>query len=390
VCRSWRVTLRDNSLWTALDMSTASGLKRKTDATLRGASARAGGHLETLDVRGCQRVSFQALLAAATANGGALREMRICGWGMLALENAAALLRAAPLLRVCDANVHCTAEDQLARAMLRNEPPFGPLRVHALSVAGLDAGKAAALAAALADHSSLTDLELFRARLDAATALDAVVDAVWRRVSIFRLQSCVATASAAPALARLLGGAALTNLTVRRYNASAGPPLLDAPAAALLGAALRANTTLTALTLGSVRLWHDPAAAAVLLGALTGHPSIQSLNLSVNFAEGIVADRDAAPAFAALGALVAADAPALHTLDLSFCRLGDAGLGPLVDALPHNTHLRTLDCQQNDTSAAFTRHRLLPAVAANASLRELHAGPEAADAEALVAARGAA
>ncbi len=242
-------------------------------------------------------------------------------------------------------------------------------------------------------------------------------------MSIFRLQSCVATASAAPALARLLGGAALTSLTVRTYNAAAGPPLLDAPAAALLGAVLRANTTLTALTLSSVRLWHDPAAAAVLLGALTGHPSIQSLNLSGNFAEGIVADRDAAPAFAALGALVAADAPALHTLDLSFCRLGDAGLGPLVDALPHNTHLRTLDgrcevffgkqtrddcmartvsllacCargttwdQQNDTSAAFARHRLLPAVATNASLLELHFGAgEAADAIALVAARGAA
>jgi hypothetical protein len=74
---------------------------------------------------------------------------------------------------------------------------------------------------------------------------------------------------------------------------------------------------------------------------------------------------------AALGALVAANAPALEEINLTYCYLGDAGLGPLVDALPHNTHLRTLNCQYNGISAAFARRRLLPAVRANTSLRKL-------------------
>jgi hypothetical protein len=74
---------------------------------------------------------------------------------------------------------------------------------------------------------------------------------------------------------------------------------------------------------------------------------------------------------AALCALVAANAPALHELDVSFCLLGDAGLRPLFDALPANTHLRTLDCRANKLSNVFVRDSLLPAVRANSSLREL-------------------
>jgi hypothetical protein len=71
----------------------------------------------------------------------------------------------------------------------------------------------------------------------------------------------------------------------------------------------------------------------------------------------------AAGACAALAALVAADTPALHTL--RECRLGDAGLGPLVDALAHNTHLRVLQYGRNELSEAFMRDRLLPAVHAH-------------------------
>jgi hypothetical protein len=74
---------------------------------------------------------------------------------------------------------------------------------------------------------------------------------------------------------------------------------------------------------------------------------------------------------AALGALVAANAPALEQIGLWGCDLRDAGLGPLVDALPSNMHLRTLLCPYNGISAAFARGRLLPAVRANTSLRKL-------------------
>ena len=73
-----------------------------------------------------------------------------------------------------------------------------------------------------------------------------------------------------------------------------------------------------------------------------------------------------------LGAIVAADAP-LQALRIVGCELGDVGMGPLVAALPRNTHLRALECRFNDMSAAFTRDMLLPAVRENTGLRELTA-----------------
>jgi hypothetical protein len=76
----------------------------------------------------------------------------------------------------------------------------------------------------------------------------------------------------------------------------------------------------------------------------------------------------------ALGVLLAADAPALTELDVRRCNLGDAGLGPLLEALPANTHLRTLKCTGNNTTGAFAADVLLPAVCANTSLRALDAG----------------
>jgi hypothetical protein len=71
---------------------------------------------------------------------------------------------------------------------------------------------------------------------------------------------------------------------------------------------------------------------------------------------------------AALGALVAANAPALVVVDLRECDLQEAALGPLVDALPANTHLCMLHLGEVTASAAFMRERLLPAVRANTSL----------------------
>jgi hypothetical protein len=164
---------------------------------------------------------------------------------------------------------------------------------------------------------------------------------------------------------------------------------LDAPVAALLADALRDNSTLTTLVLvgRGVDIWRDAAAATALLSALTGHPSLQMLDISANDVH-----VHAALAGAALGALVAANALALHELDVSGCQIGDAGLGPLVDALPANTHLLELDVHANGISDAFARDRLLPAVRANSGLRSTDCvrvgfGDAANEAEALVAAR---
>jgi hypothetical protein len=71
-------------------------------------------------------------------------------------------------------------------------------------------------------------------------------------------------------------------------------------------------------------------------------------------------------------------------------------LAPPVDALPLNTHLRTLNLDCNSFTGVFARDRLLPAVRANTSLRHLSAENYTRDnkflreAEALVAARNAA
>jgi hypothetical protein len=199
------------------------------------------------------------------------------------------------------------------------------------------------------------------------------------------LYHCGFSPAAAPALARLLGGGALTMLECQNMD------LLDAPAAAALAAALRANATLTSLMLNNAGVFNDPVAAAELLGALTGHGSFHTLRVAGNRMTAVTE----AAAGAALGALVAANTPALTLLDVSWCSLGDDGLRALFQALPANTHLRTLYCSKNDISDAFAASVLLPAVRANASLRMLRSHGEferrraaTLDADALVAHRG--
>jgi hypothetical protein len=392
VCRCWRAALEDTSLWIRLDLS-ASGVSPKreaTDALLHAAVARARGELEWLDVTGCERLGVKELRDAVTAND-ALRELRMCGvrdldyqrrpLGANALE---ALLRAAPRLAACEADVACR-ELALACRLLRNEGLFAPLRVHSFEFehAGRERDEASVLALAgdLVCYAHLRRLQLVYAPLNTAAALDAVVDAaLTRRLTSVLLKWCDVSPESAPALVRLVGGGALAELDIcGNFNA----PLLDMPAALALGNALRACSTLTAVLLRWVGLWREPAAATALLGALTGHPSLRSLNIAGNGVDPAGLEE----AGAALGALVVANAPALTELDVSHCGLDDAGLGPLFNALPANTHLRKLNCAHNDLSDAFVGDALLPAVRANASLRELKLplqSDDAREAEALV------
>jgi hypothetical protein len=107
--------------------------------------------------------------------------------------------------------------------------------------------------------------------------------------------------------------------------------------------------------------------AASLLRALARHPGLEALTLEGDL------HRAGEALGGALGALLAADAPSLTSLRVAGCALGDAGMAPLVAALPANTHLRALQCNGSALSAAFARDALLPAVRANASLRELSA-----------------
>ena len=79
----------------------------------------------------------------------------------------------------------------------------------------------------------------------------------------------------------------------------------------------------------------------------------------------------------ALGRLVAADAPALKKLKVTFRGPVAGVLGPLIDALPHNTHLQKLKSWRGNLGADF-EERLLPAVRTNTSLRKLRLYPSAA------------
>jgi hypothetical protein len=372
VCKAWCGVLAERSLWTQLDLSPASGVARKriTDALLRGAAAKAHGDLTALDVSDCEQLSHKALLKVVTANAGALTELRTCQWA--SAVQVVALLRAAPLLRVCHADVS-QAAPAVARRMLRNEPPFGPLRMHELPVFPPWRGGEAdvhKLAADLAGSaSSLSRLCLVQAPLAGSGAMDAVVDAALaRRLPCLSLADSSLSAACVPALARLLRGSALNSLSLS-LDPGAEPLLLSGAegSAALLAAALRANNTLTELLLFRANVWHDAAAAETVLHALTAHPSVRCLRLLSSTVRAF----DRARAGISLGALVAANAPALEVLDIRACCLGDEGLSPLVNALRRNTHLRELECSGNDLSDAFVLHQLMPALLANGSLRML-------------------
>lgn len=135
--------------------------------------------------------------------------------------------------------------------------------------------------------------------------------------------------------------------------------VLDERSAATLASALRGNRTLTALGLRrGVGLWSaPPAATTALLDAITRHPTLCILDLSYDSAE-----HHQAAAGAAIAALLAANAPALTSLDLSGCYLGEIGMELICDALQRNTHLRELKLySKNLISKRFARERLIPA-----------------------------
>jgi hypothetical protein len=386
VCRAWRTTLLEPCLWQHLDLSSTCGItRRRTLALMQAAVARAGGSLRTLNVLGCGRLPAEALLAVVTANATTLRELRV---GCIAVAQVEVLLHAAPLLRVVNATVSC-GDMAIACRLLHNEGHFERLRMRCLDLFNEEEDGPAsvadvlALSAAAPSHASLTELRMRLVMLDTAVKLEAVVEAaLTHRLRTVWLIDCGLSAASVPALVRLCSSSTLVNLCIDG-DATVLPGL---PTAVALGNALRANTSLTELVLSDLNTWRDPAVGTALLGALAGHPRLSSLMVSCM---NVPAAHEAV-AGAALGALVAANVPALHRLVLTSCELADAALGPLVDALPGNTHLRELvlsDREGLGMSEAFARNRLLPAVRANTSLRQLRIELDwesAVEAEALV------
>ncbi len=369
VCRSWRRMLADRSLWTRLDLSPSSGVTNPTDSLFHAAAARAGGQLEVLRIHAWDQVTFDVLMGVLPANAGSMRELTLSGSALP--ESLADILRAAPGLRLLETGMHCAGAEALPA--LRKEPPYRPLRLTRLHLRNFPDDDVRALADSLAAHSSLEDVTLRHPWPVAQADSDALGGAL---ASLPRLRLLSLVDAPASALARLLGCRALKSLHAYGHAdaglAGLGVPLLDSPAsAALLRDALRANTHLETLWLIQVGFWHDMDAAASVLAALQAHPSLTEL-----FTLSVVPPEHAAAAGAALGALVSSLSP-LQDLDIRGCYLGDAGLGPVMDALPHSRCLLKLDCSYNLMSEAFARERLLPAVRACASLRVLQAASDA-------------
>ena len=387
------------SLWTRLDLSPTSGVKQPvSDAVLRGAAARARGAMEVLVLDGYCELTQEARLEVVAANGGSLRELSCCYYNAALLAGwVEELSLAAPQLRLFQAVSKASVADAIR--MLRTNAPFGALRLRHLWVEQDayqdDVNEAAVreLAAAMPGHAWLREFDVDGVSFNSPAALDAVTAAVLTcRLHHLKLRRCNLSPASVPALARMIRNGALAHIHIDNN----GEQLFDAPSAMQLADAVAANHTLTHFILEAVRFWDNASAAAAVVRALTGHPSVRELALDYNDAP------DAAAAGAALATLVATNAPAMLELGLHDSHFGDEGLGLLMDALPHNTHLRKLDCSNNEMSDEFARHRFLQAVQANTSLRELvasewwdneedgEAPPEVLEAEALVAARAAA
>jgi hypothetical protein len=390
VCRAWRDTLAEPALWTRLEWSDDDSELDADLALLQGAAARAQGLLTHLDVSRhsyCQYGTPQALLAVVAANAGSLRELRVGGAHTSQVSQAGgppygfnsctleALLGAAPLLQVLEAAAVSCEWDEAPALMRADEPPWAPLRLRALSVRVVNYGyvgieRVAPFAAALADATlqpTLSRVSLERADTQRPEVLDALVDAALaRRLPALCLRHCTRPAPAP--LARLLAGGALTCLTW--HGDCRQEEMFDAAGAAVVAEALLTSEALTSLELFDTSLWRDGRVTDALLGALVGHPRLRSLRLADGGQEGDAVDPPAVLG-AALAALVAADAPALQELDISCNALYDAGLAPLVAALPRNRHLRVLYLYGTGMSERFARQRLLPAVRASTALQEL-------------------
>lgn len=384
-------------MWQDLDLSDSSGVTcRKTEEMMAVAAAHARGALRTLNLNGFRaRFTYNVLLAVVTANAGSLRTLYLRGFGYK-FEQYEALLLAAPDLHISDADLWCDDVHAACRVLAHKDGHFERVQLRGLSLdceLRAEDEEVFALAAAVCSHPSLKFLYLEGLSLDTAASFDAVVDAALRQeLTCVKVADCNLTLTCAPALARLCASSALTELYIHGLGSELEG--INTALAFAIADSLRANSTLTLLTLYSLGMWDDPAVGTSLLGALTGHPTIQTLELPCMF----VPEEHRAAAGAAVGALVAANAPALKQLVASYAWLGDAGLGPLVDALPQNTHLSTLDLLAfqdggaDDIGDAFARDRLLPAVRANTSLRELKlnsGGASGAEAVRLVQQRSA-
>jgi hypothetical protein len=429
VCAAFRDALGDASLWTALHFRPLGNSAVISPALLRAACARTGGQLRALDlclgleaasgVRDGARFSRDDVLAVAAANAATLRHLTLeDGHAALTLglhtrgppcavasvDDVRALIRVAPALSELRVAARCLTLADASALLRADKPELAPLRLVSLfltnttldGVTGFIAegwdltftttdAAARALAADLSACAPLRSLSLrwmvfdMRGTRSVQRLLHLVADdeALRNRLSHFCVHVVYLPPASVAALARLAAGHAMAHFHwadgMWINDAPERPPQLGAADVAPLCAALAESRSLRRLTLpmavqGTSTLLEE--ALAALIRSLVGHPTLSSVVL---VHDGVVRPH-APPAMAdELVALVAADAAALRSLVLPM--LGGPPLLQLLAALRANTHLRELSIElpigRPDQAEALVREWVLPAVAANTSLRRL-------------------
>lgn len=391
VCRAWRDALSDPALWSCLELELCCEHVDggRSLRLLRAAAAVAGGTLRQLhlSVRPVMHMWLCDDAVRAVADCAAsLEELHVCvnrtdahalleQWGgRLRDEHLRTLIAAAPRLRALHADVACTAAE--ARALLRNQPPFQALRLRGVFLirgtalyeapAGVpDVAAALEHAAAHASVQSITLETHWPCEPRVWDALTSTARALrLRHFSLRCAQDDELRDATALALARFLAEVdSLEALEIHALHA-----YFTAAGGRALAQALRASR-LRAFVLATYDVFEEPFAPAIF-AALTGHPTLRRLVISV-LSGGSIGEARRAALGPLLGALVTSPDSRLEALCVPRSDLRDAGLGPLFDALPRARSLRELDVRQNLASVACVRQRLLPALRANASLRRL-------------------
>ena len=223
VSRAWRALLADTTFFERIDLHASSGLQRFSEKLLRAAVAKAGGQLCALDITGQHggKRFFPArlvrlLLEVAAANAATLTELRVdTGQFWRGTDNAhmRALLATAPALQRFETSVD-TTDRQVARAMLRNEPPFKAVRLRRLWMNGSNAtAHVVAFSSDFRCHASLECLVLSNAALDTTAAMGAVMEAcIALRLHKLVLCNCRIVPAVLSQLIRLIAAGALREL----------------------------------------------------------------------------------------------------------------------------------------------------------------------------------
>ena len=270
------------------------------------------------------------------------------------IDAVLSLLAAVPRCERLDVDVSEDAGDARLSSLLRRAPPFAAVAVRKLAIGPplgtvadampvwpAELWPAASLLREIAAGPSLQQLELHRARYCDAFAWSAATDAfveasISGGLSSLSLSQCTLGPTLAPLLVQLLSGGRLRCLRVVDCALPPSPDLCEA---------LKASP-LTHLALRRTGLFCDADCVAAAVGALTRHPTLRCINVSNNVC----------PAFhrvlgAALGQLVAANAPQLVELAVSFCSLDGESSHPIVAAqqpLPARPGVRRVEQHTGD------------------------------------------